>query len=174
MQPWTPPTASELGGRPLEELVTAVATNARCKGRTKAGKRCRNKPADGSGRCRIHQKGAQVLSLVAGGKATGRATTEKPGRAATDDAHVPGPNEQALVRTLTAMGREEDADAARFQMLRSLAIAVDLQPTRAALWKEYREAINDLMKEAGDADDKLTKAVEALRAASEVGDTANG
>lgn len=118
----------------------------RCKGRTKAGKRCQNRPAEGSDRCRRH-------AVV------------------DEEDEKQGPNEKALMRTLRAMGREEDIDAARYQMLRSLAKGVDLAPTRAALWAEYRAAISDLMKDADDADEKLAAAVEALRSAAEVGDT---
>lgn len=85
----------------------------------------------------------------------------------------PGPNEQALEATLQVMGREEDVDAARFQMLRSLAKAVDCDPTKAALWKEYREALTDLMRDADDADKGLEEALDALRSASEMGNAKN-
>lgn len=120
----------------------------RCQAETKAGQPCRNRPAKGTDRCRAHAL-SQDLSEP------------------TDM----GPNEAALSRTLGSFGQMEDADAARWQMLRSLARAVDTAPTRAALWTEYREALSDLMKEARDADSSLEQALEALRSAASVGDS---
>lgn len=123
-----------------------------CGAQTKNGKRCRNRPG-----CRIHQKEGKVLKLVAGGKSE----AESP---VTEEM---GPNEAALVKTLAAMGEADDLEGARYQMLRSLAKAVDAAPTKAALWKEYREALNDFKKDAADAADKnLERAFEALRGAT--------
>lgn len=120
----------------------------RCQGLTKAGKPCRNRPTPGTDRCKRH---AEVA--------------EEPDNR--------GPNERALMTTLAAFGHPEDADAARWQMLRSLAAGVDAAPTRAALWAEYREALSELMKDAANADRSLEDAVAALSRASEVGDTEN-
>ena len=121
---------------------------ARCKAKTKAWKRCRNRSVPGPDWCCRHAP-------------------------AQEDETKMGPNERALVKTLDAMGQEEDTDAARWQMLRSLAKAVDLAPTRAALWAEYREALSELKKDAADADSSLDVAIEALRSASALGHTKN-
>lgn len=86
-----------------------------------------------------------------------------------DDEPEMGPNETALVETLRSLGEATAADAALWQMLRSLARAVDTAPAKAAIWKEYREALTHFLKETDDADDSLEKATEALRSASEVG-----
>lgn len=127
----------------------------RCKGITNAGKRCRSRPAPGSEWCRRHGTKSE-----------------------TETEELLGPNESALVRTLSTLGPESDGDAARYQLLRSLARAVDTAPTRAALWAEYREALNDLKRDMEDGDEGLEKAVEALRQAAlrssaPVGDQAN-
>lgn len=158
MQPPATPARTKVNGRSLEELVTTMTAETKCKGRTKAKKRCRNKAIGDSERCGLHQKRAKVLQLVP--PPTSPTSNES-------KEHEPGPNERALVRTLSAMGHESDLDAARFQMLRSLAVAVDLSPTTASLWKEYREAIADLMKDADDANDSLKRALDALKEATE-------
>ena len=80
-----------------------------------------------------------------------------------------GPNEKALHKTLAALGHPMDSDAARYQLLRSLAAAVDLRPDRAGLWSEYREALADLTKDTNDADRSLDEAREALDRAAKVG-----
>jgi len=77
-----------------------------------------------------------------------------------------GPNEVAIEKTLEAMGQPAPADAARFQMLRSLARAVDSAPFKAALWTEYREALSDLKTDLQDGDKGLEEAVAALKEAA--------
>lgn len=59
-----------------------------------------------------------------------------------------GTNATALDRTLAQLrdlGRLEEIDAARVQGLRSMADALDLEPWRAPLWKEYRAALKELL-----------------------------
>lgn len=72
----------------------------------------------------------------------------------------PGTNAAALATTLQQLrnlGRLEEIDAARVQMLRTMASALDEEPTRAALWKEYRAALKELM-----ADDSSSTVDDAL------------
>ena len=42
------------------------------------------------------------------------------------------------------MGRVEVVDSAAVQALRSMAVALDEEPFKAALWREYREARREL------------------------------
>lgn len=135
-----------------------------CRAQTKARKRCRNRATEGSDRCRRHAEATVPVALAS------------PSSQKADDAPPEqefGPNETALLKTLEALGREEPIDAARHQMLRSLAAAVDSKPERAALWEQYREALTDLMKDVKDGDSGLAAAIEALRSAAEVGDPAD-
>jgi hypothetical protein len=109
-----------------------------CTGLTKAGTQCRRKAAPNTDRCRSHfADGPESETL--------------------------GANERAVLRTLRSLGRTEDEHAAQFQMLRSLAAAVDATPTRAALWNAYREALSDLEKDLPAGDNDLEKAKDALR-----------
>lgn len=50
------------------------------------------------------------------------------------------------------MGRIEEVDAARVQMLRSMAEALDSKPYNSQMWKEYREALWELTADGDDAD----------------------
>lgn len=71
-----------------------------------------------------------------------------------------GTNASELGRTLThlrELGRLEKVDAARVQMLRSMARALDEQPQNAALWREYRAVLKELV-----ADDSGSAVNEAL------------
>lgn len=61
-------------------------------------------------------------------------------------------NTSELERTISALTLT-DADAALVAACRSLAAAVDDDPGKASLWREYREALSDLMaRGAGDGD----------------------
>lgn len=76
-----------------------------------------------------------------------------------------------LEKTLTCLrdaGSIEDVDAARVEMLRSLAAALDEKPHSPGLWREYREALEGLR-----GDDDGDGSLEALLAdlSSTVGDT---
>lgn len=71
-----------------------------------------------------------------------------------------GTNSAALATTLQKLkdlGRLEEIDAARVQMLKTMASALDEEPHRAALWKEYRAALKELM-----ADDSSSTVDDAL------------
>lgn len=58
---------------------------------------------------------------------------------------------------LREMGRLERVDAARVQALRSIAAALDDNPGNAALWREYRTALKELV-----ADDASSAVSDAL------------
>lgn len=45
---------------------------------------------------------------------------------------------------LRRMGRLERIDAARIQMLRTMARTLDAEPSNAQLWRQYREALKEL------------------------------
>jgi len=82
-------------------------------------------------------------------------------------------NAAALEKTLDAMftaGPLEDVDSANVQMLRSLAAACDAQPNKAALWREYREALKEVRAAGDDADDDLTGLLAQIGGAASLGD----
>jgi hypothetical protein len=72
----------------------------------------------------------------------------------------------ATVAELQKLGRIETLDAAQVQLVRSLAVAVDSEPTNSGLWRQYREALADLLRADDDADDELAEALEALRSST--------
>jgi hypothetical protein len=72
----------------------------------------------------------------------------------------------ATVAELQRLGRIETLDAAQVQLVRSLAVAVDSEPANSGLWRQYREALADLLRADDDADDELAEALEALRSSS--------
>lgn len=72
----------------------------------------------------------------------------------------------ATVAELQKLGRIETLDAAQVQLVRSLAVAVDSEPTNSGLWRQYREALSDLLRADDDADDELAEALEALRSST--------
>ena len=79
---------------------------------------------------------------------------------------MPGPNRTAAERTLA----EFEGPAVVAQLVRSLADAVDSEPTNASLWREYRAAVADLTRrEPTEAD----PGAELLRRLAALGDTAD-
>ena len=72
-------------------------------------------------------------------------------------APVYGRNRTAVEEMLAAMrgaGLLEGIDAARVAMLQALADAVDVEPTNASLWREYRAAESSIRENtAHDQDD---------------------
>lgn len=59
-----------------------------------------------------------------------------------------GSNAMELGRTiaeLRRMGRLEKVDAAAVQAVRSMARALDADPANAALWRQYRETLRELI-----------------------------
>lgn len=74
-----------------------------------------------------------------------------------------GTNASELGRTLShlrEMGRLEKVDAAHVQMLRTMARALDDNPQNAALWRQYREALQQLTR--GESDGRLDDALNGL------------
>lgn len=74
---------------------------------------------------------------------------------------------------LVRLRRFERVDAARIQTLKSLAAAVDVDPFNAQMWRQYREALADVLRVDDDADDSLAAALEEFDRVSQpdVGDT---
>lgn len=78
-----------------------------------------------------------------------------------------GPNRQALETTIEQLrdeGRLADVDAARIQIARGLASAVDAQPDNPVIWREYRQAEKSLREESelhADPFDNLIRNIEA-------------
>ncbi len=58
---------------------------------------------------------------------------------------------QILIDTLWNMGRLEKIDAARIEICRLLADAVDANPENANLWRQYREA-EEVLRSVGAKD----------------------
>lgn len=75
------------------------------------------------------------------------------------------------LEVLRGMGRIESVDSAQVTLVRSLAEAVDAWPSNAQLWKQYREALDDLLKVDDAVDSSLADAIAAIRSAAPVGDT---
>lgn len=74
-----------------------------------------------------------------------------------------GDNVSELGKTiaqLREMGRFEKVDAARLQMVRSMARALDYDPSNAALWRQYREALKELT--ADDSSESVDDAISGL------------
>jgi hypothetical protein len=85
---------------------------------------------------------------------------------------IHGSNRTAVETTIAALNREGrlgDVDAARVALIRSLADAVDADPSNASLWREYRSA-EEALREADDTTaDEFSQLLAAL--SSEMGDT---
>lgn len=72
-------------------------------------------------------------------------------------------NASALNATLRSLDLSPGTEAV-VQAARSLAAAVDDDPSKAALWSEYRSALGVLMEVAADgADDESAAVLELLR-----------
>lgn len=83
-------------------------------------------------------------------------------------------NAQALEKTLTCLsdtGKVEDVDAAAVQALRSMAAALDEDPTKAALWREYLDALSEVRRADDTANSGLDDALAKIRGAAAVGDS---
>lgn len=59
---------------------------------------------------------------------------------------------EVTLSELDRLGRIGDKQAATVQALRSMAAALDDEPARATLWKQYREALGELMADDADPD----------------------
>lgn len=94
-----------------------------------------------------------------------RKRSKKPALKAVPAEPEHGANRAAIERTLAVLG-SSPMDDAQYQMLRTLADAVDTYPTRATLLKEYREALYELRRGADDANDGLEQALDELTKAA--------
>lgn len=72
---------------------------------------------------------------------------------------------EATLQCLRAAGRLEPVDAARVDVLRGLAAAVEAKPYEPGLWREYRAALSEVLDADSAADDDLAEAVAAIRQA---------
>ncbi len=84
-------------------------------------------------------------------------------------------NAEALEETLKALnlaGRLEQIDSAAVEMLRSLAAAIDANPDKAALYREYRETLSEVRAAGDESDDDLSEALAQIRGAAPMGDQA--
>lgn len=81
-------------------------------------------------------------------------------------------NVEALEETLQCLAgtrRIEAADAAQVQALRSMAAALDADPSKAALWREYLDALAEVRRTDDDAG-KLDELIAEIGGAAPVGD----
>lgn len=97
------------------------------------------------------------------------AKRKKPGPRKPVDTVDGGSNRKAVEALLKKLPKDA-LDPARTQMLRSLATAVDTEPTNAQLWKQYRDALSDATEDDPDADSDLNEALAKIRGAASVGD----
>ena len=81
---------------------------------------------------------------------------------------MPGPNRAAAEVTLASF----DGPAVVAQLVRSLADAVDSEPTNASLWREYRAAVSDLVTKHEEP--AADPGAELLRRLAEMGNEAHG
>lgn len=81
------------------------------------------------------------------------------------------------IQTLLDAGRlAADEHAAIIQQARSLAMAVDVDPGNAALWREFRQALDTLRQAGADdggAGDEIQLIISALRGPASVVDAEN-
>jgi hypothetical protein len=78
-----------------------------------------------------------------------------------------GNNASELGRTLAElarMGRLERVDAARLQMARSMARALDENPQNAALWRQYHAVVKELVTDdSGSVGDAIAELFSEVR-----------
>lgn len=83
-------------------------------------------------------------------------------------------NVAALERTLTRLTEtghiEADIDDAAVQALRSMAAALDDEPSNAALWRQYRDALAEVRRVDSDADAGLAAAYAEINGTAPMGD----
>ena len=82
-----------------------------------------------------------------------------------------GDNRKAAERFLTELRREgriDTIDVSRIQTIRGIADALDDDSSNAALWKVYREATEEMLRQDDDANDALSQALAAINSAAPV------
>jgi hypothetical protein len=70
---------------------------------------------------------------------------------------------ESTLEALRELGRLEAVDSAKVQAVRSLAVAVDIDPQNASLWREYRAALADLLEDADGGIDEFAELLRNLR-----------
>lgn len=98
-----------------------------------------------------------------------RARAELDRRAALSGGNVAAA--EATLAALADCGRLEAVDAAAVEVVRSLAAVVDADPSDAALWRQYRDALAALTEGDDVADSRLEEALAQIRGAASVGDS---
>lgn len=78
---------------------------------------------------------------------------------------------QVTLGELGRLGRLEDIDTAQVHAVRSMARALDIDPFNAQMWRQYREAVADLLATDDDVDSALEQALAEITGAGEVGDS---
>lgn len=86
-----------------------------------------------------------------------------------DETPEPATNAEALERTIRALDLDEDRESARIQALRSMARALDSNPSKAMLWQQYREGLEGVLSDNEDEDDVVRDAREKIRGAAPLG-----
>lgn len=77
---------------------------------------------------------------------------------------------EETLQCLTDSGHIETVDAAAVQALRSMAATLDDDPSKAALWREYLDALSEVRRADDTADSGLADALAKIRGAAPVGD----
>lgn len=77
--------------------------------------------------------------------------------------------EATLNRLADAGHIEEGIDDASVQALRSMARALDDDPSKAALWREYRDTLAEVRRRDDNAIDDLKDAIAEIDGAAEMG-----
>ena len=95
-----------------------------------------------------------------------RGATATVSRGNPADPPASGENRLAAERTLAELeriGRLEAVDAARVQMIRSMADSLDARPNNSQMWHEYRETVEGLIS-SGDDGAEIDAVLARLRA----------
>lgn len=83
---------------------------------------------------------------------------------------------ESTIKALRKEGRLRVEDAAIVQMVESLADSVDLDPANASLWREFRAALDTLMRlglEEKNDGDEISLIIASLRGGAEVSDASD-
>lgn len=83
---------------------------------------------------------------------------------------------ESTIKALRKEGRLRVEDAAIVQMVESLADSVDLDPANASLWREFRAALDTLMRlglEEKNDGDEISLIIASLRGTAEVSDSSD-
>lgn len=76
---------------------------------------------------------------------------------------------EETLKCLTDTHQIETVDAAAVQALRSMAATLDDDPSKAALWREYLNALAEVRRADDSADSGLADALEKIQRAASLG-----